>query len=94
MKRGPKSPGRGMSRERSSNSSRAWRRPIRTPRPSSNRENDFQLLVAVVLSALATDVGVNKATRRLFAEVRTPEQMVALGEEGLKQHIRTIGLST
>jgi endonuclease-3 len=54
--------------------------------------NDFQLLVAVVLSAQSTDVGVNKATRRLFAEVHTPEQMVALGEEGLKQHIKTIGL--
>jgi len=45
-----------------------------------------------VLSAQATDVGVNKATRRLFAEVKTPKQMVALGEEGLKRHIKTIGL--
>ncbi|MDG5488070.1 endonuclease III [Sphingomonas sp. BGYR3] len=54
--------------------------------------NHFQLLVAVVLSAQSTDVGVNKATRRLFAEVHTPEQMVALGEDGLKQHIKTIGL--
>ena len=54
--------------------------------------NHFQLLVAVVLSAQATDVGVNKATRRLFAEVQTPAQMVALGEEDLKQHIKTIGL--
>lgn len=54
--------------------------------------NDYQLLVAVVLSAQATDVGVNKATRKLFETVTTPEQMVALGEEGLKAHIRTIGL--
>ena len=54
--------------------------------------NTYQLLVAVVLSAQSTDVGVNKATRRLFAEVRTPAEMVALGEEGLKQHIKTIGL--
>jgi endonuclease-3 len=54
--------------------------------------NTYQLLVAVVLSAQATDAGVNKATRRLFAEVETPRQMVALGEEELKQHIRTIGL--
>ena len=54
--------------------------------------NTYQLLVAVVLSAQATDVGVNKATRALFAEVTTPAEMVALGEEGLKQHIRTIGL--
>lgn len=54
--------------------------------------NPYTLLVAVVLSAQATDVGVNKATRRLFEEVRTPEAMVALGEAGLKEHIKTIGL--
>jgi endonuclease III len=64
------------------------------PHPETELEsgNVYQLLVAVVLSAQATDVGVNKATRKLFAEVKTPEQMVALGEEGLKQHIKTIGL--
>jgi endonuclease-3 len=50
------------------------------------------LLVAVVLSAQATDVGVNKATRELFAEVKTPAQMLELGEDGLKTHIKTIGL--
>lgn len=54
--------------------------------------NDYQLLVAVVLSAQATDVGVNKATRLLFEDVKTPAQMVALGEDGLKEHIKTIGL--
>ena len=54
--------------------------------------NPYTLLVAVALSAQATDVSVNKATRALFAEVRTPDAMVALGEEGLKAHIRTIGL--
>jgi endonuclease-3 len=54
--------------------------------------NAYTLLVAVALSAQATDIGVNKATKKLFQEVRTPEQMVALGEEGLKQHIKTIGL--
>ena len=54
--------------------------------------NVYQLLVAVVLSAQATDVGVNKATRALFERVKTPQQMIELGEEGLKQHIRTIGL--
>ena len=54
--------------------------------------NTYQLLVAVVLSAQSTDVGVNKATRALFAVVKTPAQMVALGEAGLKQHIKTIGL--
>jgi endonuclease-3 len=64
------------------------------PAPETELEwvNPYTLLVAVALSAQATDVGVNKATRRLFAEVTTPEQMVALGEEGLKEHIKTIGL--
>ena len=54
--------------------------------------NAFQLVVAVALSAQATDVGVNKATRALFAKVETPQQMLELGEDGLKQHIKTIGL--
>ena len=64
------------------------------PEPETELEygNAYQLVVAVALSAQATDVGVNKATRKLFAEISTPEQMVALGEEGLKQHIKTIGL--
>ncbi|MHA3840260.1 endonuclease III [Sphingomonas aestuarii] len=54
--------------------------------------NDYTLLVAVALSAQSTDIGVNKATRQLFQEVDTPEAMLALGEDGLKQHIKTIGL--
>lgn len=54
--------------------------------------NVYQLLVAVVMSAQSTDVGVNKATKRLFEMVKTPQQMLDLGEEGLKQHIKTIGL--
>ena len=54
--------------------------------------NVYQLLVAVVCSAQSTDVGVNKATRALFAEVKTPAQMVAVGETALKDHIKTIGL--
>ena len=64
------------------------------PDPETELEfgNVYQLLVAVVLSAQATDVGVNKATRKLFAEVNTPRQMVELGEEGLKAQIKTIGL--
>jgi len=64
------------------------------PSPETELEfgNTYQLLVAVVLSAQATDVGVNKATRALFREVTTPAQMVALGEDGLKQHIKSIGL--
>ena len=52
----------------------------------------FELLVAVVLSAQATDVGVNKATRRLYPAANTPAAILALGEEGLKGYINTIGL--
>ena len=54
--------------------------------------NPYTLLVAVVLSAQATDVGVNRATRPLFEKVRTPEKMLALGETKLKGYIKTIGL--
>ncbi len=54
--------------------------------------NDFTFLVAVVLSAQATDAGVNKATKPLFATVDTPEKMLALGEDGLREAIKTIGL--
>ena len=64
------------------------------PHPETELEsvNDYTLLVAVVLSAQATDAGVNKATRALFAQVDTPQKMLDLGLDGLKQHIRTIGL--
>jgi endonuclease-3 len=64
------------------------------PSPETELEfgNAFQLVVAVALSAQATDVGVNKATRALFAKVKTPQQMLDLGEAGLKEHIKTIGL--
>ncbi|WP_428968823.1 endonuclease III [Sphingomonas sp. Xoc002] len=64
------------------------------PHPETELEyrNPYTLVVAVALSAQATDIGVNKATRALFAEVDTPQKMLDLGEEGLKQHIRTIGL--
>lgn len=64
------------------------------PDPQTELEygNAFQLVVAVALSAQATDVGVNKATRALFAKVETPQQMLDLGEDGLREHIKTIGL--
>lgn len=64
------------------------------PEPKGELEhvNAFTLLVAVALSAQATDAGVNKATRALFQVADTPEKMLALGEEGLIQHIKTIGL--
>lgn len=66
----------------------------KTPEPKSDLHysSPYTLLVAVVLSAQATDAGVNKATGPLFARVNTPEAMVALGEEGLAEAIRTIGL--
>ena len=57
-----------------------------------NYANNYTLLVAVVLSAQATDVGVNKATKKLFEEADNPAAMLVLGEAGLKQHIRSIGL--
>lgn len=64
------------------------------PEPKGELEhvNAFTLLVAVALSAQATDAGVNKATRGLWPVADTPEKMLALGEEGLIQHIKTIGL--
>ena len=64
------------------------------PEPETELEyrEPYTLLVAVALSAQATDVSVNLATRKLFAVADTPERMVALGEEGLKEHIKTIGL--
>ena len=64
------------------------------PSPETELEyvNPYTLLVAVALSAQATDVGVNKATRALFAKVRDPRAMLALGEEGLRDQIKTIGL--
>lgn len=55
-------------------------------------ESPFELLVAVVLSAQSTDVGVNKATRTLFPAANTPQSMLALGLDGVKAHIRTLGL--
>ena len=66
----------------------------RLPEPKTELEytSPFTLVVAVALSAQATDVGVNKATRRLFAVADTPEAMLALGEEGVREHIKTIGL--
>ena len=62
------------------------------PQTELTFQNPYTLLVAVVLSAQATDVGVNKATKRLFAEADTPEAMVALGLEQIRNHIKTIGL--
>jgi endonuclease-3 len=77
-----------------------WRRAIferlRAANPSPTTElehaNAFELLIAVILSAQATDVGVNKATRKLFARAPSAAAMLELGEEGVREHIKTIGL--
>jgi endonuclease-3 len=62
------------------------------PKGELHHTNAFTLVVAVALSAQATDAGVNKATKRLFEIADTPEKMLALGEEGVIEHIKTIGL--
>jgi len=62
------------------------------PQPELEYDSPFELLIAVILSAQATDVGVNRATRHLFPVARTPSAMLALGEEGVRERIRTIGL--
>jgi len=63
-----------------------------SPETELNWSSPFELLIAVILSAQATDVGVNKATARLFKVANTPRKMLELGVDGLKQYIRTIGL--
>ena len=70
------------------------RMSARLPEPKTELEykNPYTLLVAVVLSAQATDVGVNRATKGLYAAADTPQSMVALGVDGIAHHIRTIGL--
>lgn len=69
---------------------------LRVANPSPTTElqyqNPFQLLIAVILSAQSTDIGVNKATRPLFKKIKTPGAMLKLGEAELKRHIKTIGL--
>ena len=64
------------------------------PEPTTELEyaSPFELLIAVILSAQATDVSVNKATKALFKQANTPAAILALGEDGLKQYIKTIGL--
>ena len=70
----------------------AFRSAEPAPQGELEHVNPYTLLVAVALSAQATDAGVNKATRSLFARADTPEKMVALGEEAVREHIKTIGL--
>jgi endonuclease-3 len=63
-----------------------------SPDTELNYQSPFELLIAVILSAQATDVGVNKATAKLYPVANTPEGILALGEKGLKNYIKTIGL--
>jgi len=70
----------------------AFKTAVAEPKGELEHVNTYTLLVAVVLSAQATDAGVNRATRGLFAKADTPEKMVALGEEAVREHIKTIGL--
>ncbi|WP_294948710.1 endonuclease III [Sulfurivirga sp.] len=65
---------------------------IHNPTTELNYSSPFELLIAVILSAQATDKGVNKATEKLFKVANTPEKILKLGEEGLKEYIKTIGL--
>ena len=67
---------------------------LANPKPRSELEfsNNFELLTAVLLSAKATDVSVNKATQKLFLVANTPQTMLALGLEGLQSYVKSIGL--
>ncbi|MDH3388640.1 MAG: endonuclease III [Gammaproteobacteria bacterium] len=68
------------------------REHIEQPRSELEYRSNFELLISVLLSAQATDVSVNKATARLYAVADTPEKMLALGEAGVREYIKTIGL--
>lgn len=69
-----------------------WQKENPHPKTELNYSNNYTLLVAVVLSAQSTDIGVNKATKELFKIANSPEKMLKLGLEKLKKHISTIGL--
>ncbi len=81
-----------MNREKRQEIFRRLREHNPNPTTELNYRNAFELLIAVILSAQATDVGVNKATQKLFEVAPTPQKMLELGEEGLKEYIKTIGL--
>ncbi|MCP4982555.1 MAG: endonuclease III [Gammaproteobacteria bacterium] len=81
-----------MNREKRHEIFSRLREHIKEPRSDLEYQSNFELLIAVLLSAQATDISVNKATAKLFPLANTPEQMLALGEDGVKQYIKTIGL--
>ena len=81
-----------MNKEKRTQIFTRWRNINPKPETELEYSSPFELLVAVALSAQATDVGVNKATSKLFPVANTPETIYALGEDGLKEYIKTIGL--
>lgn len=81
-----------MNRDKRIEIFRRWRQIDPSPTTELNYSTPFELLIAVILSAQATDIGVNKATRRLYPVANTPEAILTLGLDGLKDYIRTIGL--
>ena len=83
---------RGLTREQAHDLMARLAQDRPDPRTELDYTNPYTLLVAVALSAQATDVGVNKATRQLFLEADTPEKMLALGEDHVRDRIKTIGL--
>lgn len=83
---------RGLTREEIAEIFRRFAAANPEPKGELEHSNPYTLLVAVVLSAQATDAGVNKATHALFKKADTPEKMLALGEDTVREHIRTIGL--
>ena len=81
-----------MNKEKRTKIFSRWRSANPEPTTELNYNSNFELLIAVILSAQSTDVGVNKATAKLFPVANTPESIVALGEEKLAQAIKTLGL--
>ena len=81
-----------MNREKRRQIFARLREHIENPRSDLEYSSDFELLIAVLLSAQATDISVNKATAKLFPVANTPVEMLALGEAGIREHIKTIGL--
>ncbi|MDH3401777.1 MAG: endonuclease III, partial [Chromatiales bacterium] len=81
-----------MNREKRIQIFSRWRKANPKPTTELNYRSPFELLIAVILSAQATDVGVNKATDKLFPVANTPGAILALGLDGLKRYIKTIGL--
>ncbi len=81
-----------MNKEKRSEIFRRLKKANPAPKTELVHKSNFELLIAVILSAQATDVGVNKATKELFKVANTPKKILALGESGLKKYIKSIGL--